>query len=238
MKPLNQPTKIERFPSDFMFQLSAEEKAEVVTNCDHLGKLKYSRVLLYALYHSPARSADKNLSSAFCHLMKQLAIRLGWQTTPAKSLVMSSERGISLIELIMFIVIVSVASAGIMLVMNNIAMYSADPLVRKQALTVAESLLEEIELQVFTPGGFAGPFDQPNRHRFDDIMDYNGFATTEVYPASGAVPVSGLQNYNVTVAVSAVNWGNIPSASAVQITVAVTDPMGQAVSAIGYRVAY
>jgi len=31
-----------RFPDDFMFQLSTEEKSEVVANCDHLSKLKYS----------------------------------------------------------------------------------------------------------------------------------------------------------------------------------------------------
>ena len=150
-----------------------------------------------------------------------------------------SERGISLIELIMFIVIVSVASAGIMLVMNTTTKYSADPLIHKQALTVAESLLEEIELQASISGVAGGsPAIQANRTIFNDVMDYNGFATTGVYPASGAVAVSGLQNYNVAVAVSAVAWGNISSASAVQITVAVTDPMGQAVSAIGYRVAY
>lgn len=34
-----------RFPDDFMFQLKVEEKAEVVANCDHLSKLKFSRVL-------------------------------------------------------------------------------------------------------------------------------------------------------------------------------------------------
>jgi hypothetical protein len=32
----------ERFPDDFMFQLTATEKAEVVANCDHLAKLKFS----------------------------------------------------------------------------------------------------------------------------------------------------------------------------------------------------
>lgn len=61
-----------------------------------------------------------------------------------------SERGISLIELIMFIVIVSVALAGILLVMNVTEKSSADPLVHKQALAIAESLLEEIELMPFT----------------------------------------------------------------------------------------
>ena len=37
-----------RFPVDFMFQLSKEEKAEVVANCDHLENLKYSPSLPYA----------------------------------------------------------------------------------------------------------------------------------------------------------------------------------------------
>jgi hypothetical protein len=31
-----------RFPDDFMFQLTVEEKAEVVANCDHLQSLKFS----------------------------------------------------------------------------------------------------------------------------------------------------------------------------------------------------
>jgi hypothetical protein len=38
----------DRFPEDFMFRLTAEEKAEVVANCDHLAKLKYSPSLPYA----------------------------------------------------------------------------------------------------------------------------------------------------------------------------------------------
>jgi len=37
----------ERFPRDFMFQLTLEEKAKVVANCDHLSKLKFSKVLPY-----------------------------------------------------------------------------------------------------------------------------------------------------------------------------------------------
>lgn len=38
----------ERFPSDFMFQLTEAEKEEVVAICDHLKKLKYSHELPYA----------------------------------------------------------------------------------------------------------------------------------------------------------------------------------------------
>ena len=49
-KRLNEQMRrnIERFPEDFMFRLSAKEKAEVVANCDHLAKLKYSPTLPYA----------------------------------------------------------------------------------------------------------------------------------------------------------------------------------------------
>ncbi|TXT24529.1 MAG: hypothetical protein FD134_1480 [Gallionellaceae bacterium] len=66
------------------------------------------------------------------------------------------QRGVSLIELIMFIVIISVALAGVLLVMNRVTASSADPLVRKQALAIAESLLEEVELMPFT---FCDPDD-------------------------------------------------------------------------------
>jgi len=46
-KVLNQAVKRneERFPPDFMFPLTKEEKTELVTNCDHLSQLKFSSVL-------------------------------------------------------------------------------------------------------------------------------------------------------------------------------------------------
>jgi hypothetical protein len=49
-KVLNQSVKrnIGRFPDDFMFQLTKDEKNQVVTNCDHLMRLKYSAALPYA----------------------------------------------------------------------------------------------------------------------------------------------------------------------------------------------
>jgi len=66
------------------------------------------------------------------------------------SVVDSKQRGISLIELIIFIVIISVALTGILLVMNTVTRNSADPLIHKQALAIAESLLEEVELMPFS----------------------------------------------------------------------------------------
>lgn len=46
-KRLNEQVKrnISRFPKHFMFELTEEEKSEVVANCDHLNKLKFSSFL-------------------------------------------------------------------------------------------------------------------------------------------------------------------------------------------------
>lgn len=62
----------------------------------------------------------------------------------------SRQAGFTLVELIVFIVIVSLSAAGVLLVMNNISGHSSDPLLRKQSLAVAESLLEEIEAMPMT----------------------------------------------------------------------------------------
>ena len=46
-KRLNEQVKRNRgrFPSDFFFQLTADEKTEVVANCDHLQNLKFFKAL-------------------------------------------------------------------------------------------------------------------------------------------------------------------------------------------------
>ena len=59
----------------------------------------------------------------------------------------SRHRGFTLIELIIFIVVVSAGLAGILSVMNTVVKSSADPMVRKQSIAIAESLLEEILLK-------------------------------------------------------------------------------------------
>ena len=64
-KALNQAVKrnTERFPTDFMFQLSEVEKQEVVTKCDHLARLKYSKVRPYAFTEHGAMMVANVLSS-------------------------------------------------------------------------------------------------------------------------------------------------------------------------------
>lgn len=64
-KRLNEQIKrnVARFPADFMFQLTTNEKAEVVAICDHLAKLKFSPVLPYAFTEHGALMAANVLNS-------------------------------------------------------------------------------------------------------------------------------------------------------------------------------
>jgi hypothetical protein len=64
-KVLNQALKRnrERFPGDFFFQLTQDEKDELVTNCDRFKKLKHSSVLPSAFTEHGAIMAATVLSS-------------------------------------------------------------------------------------------------------------------------------------------------------------------------------
>ena len=68
----------------------------------------------------------------------------------------AKQLGVTLVELVIFIVIISVALAGVLKVLEITNKGSADPLMRKQATAIAESLLSEIEQQAFT---FCDPDD-------------------------------------------------------------------------------
>ena len=60
------------------------------------------------------------------------------------------QRGLTIIELVMFIIIMGVAAAGIIGVLNLGTKSSADPLRRKQAMLIAEAFMEEVQLAPFT----------------------------------------------------------------------------------------
>lgn len=124
------------------------------------------------------------------------------------------QRGLSLIELIMFIVIVSVGIAGVLSALNVTTKSSADPLVRKQALAIAEALLEEVQLARFTycdpldanaltaasPAGCSpttaenfGP-EADNARPFDNVNDYvnaSGTALAYAGDVTGALLPNG-----------------------------------------------
>ena len=76
-KRLNEQVKRnrERFPLDFMFQLTTDEKVEVVANCDHLNKLKFSKALPFVFAEHGAMMAGFMLNSAHAVEMSVYVVR-------------------------------------------------------------------------------------------------------------------------------------------------------------------
>lgn len=140
------------------------------------------------------------------------------QMAPRASPNQLAQHGATLIELVMFIVIVSVAVAGILAVYANTVRSSEDPLTRKQMLSIAEAMLEETALMPFTycdpddadaaaaaaavvgPGNCSATVEnigaEPGESRynastpFDNVNDYSGFNTATAAP-SGIRDISG-----------------------------------------------
>ena len=76
-KRLNEQVKrnADRFPEDFMFQLTKEEKDKVVANCDHLTRLKYSPQLPMTFTEHGAMMAAMVLNSPKAVAMSVFVVR-------------------------------------------------------------------------------------------------------------------------------------------------------------------
>lgn len=112
------------------------------------------------------------------------------------------QTGATLVELVMFIVIVSVGAAGILAVMSSITQHSADPMLRQQAVLIAESYLEEILLKPFldpSPPGATAVCSAPEATRaaYDNICDYDGLADNNGAVDQLGNSIAGLSAYNV-----------------------------------------
>ena len=169
---------------------------------------------------------------------------------------MTDERGFSLVELLVFIVVVGIAVTGVLSVYSLNARTSADPMVRKQAAAIAESLLEEVLAKPYTycdpddanvetassPTDCAGVTETETRYSnvtpFDNVNDYDGFPMTGIRDLTGAA-VTGLGGYTATVQVQPAGaFNGIPAGETLLVTVTVTDPGNHSVSLSGYRTRY
>jgi len=156
------------------------------------------------------------------------------------------QRGITLIEQIMFILIVSVGVIGLVSVMNPAIRASADPMLNKQLVAIAESVLSEIVHQPFTwcdpddaaastalsysdcanpqnTGTFtAGEsrFGGAPGTAFDNVEDYGGYSMVDIADASGGNAMVG---YTASVAIArvgnALGLGDDNAALSITVTV-------------------
>jgi len=96
---------------------------------------------------------------------------------------MSRQRGLTLVELVLFIVLTGIAFGALLLAINQFVRGSADPLIRKQALAIAESLMDEVSLMPFT---FCDPDDANSSTATSSAVGAGGCATTSEDTAIGA----------------------------------------------------
>lgn len=164
-----------------------------------------------------------------------------------------SAAGFSLVELVIFIVVVSIGLFGIISVLNVTVRGSSDPLLAKQALTVAESLMEEIQGKDFdnTSHGSSDfvPSTPPavsERQNFDNVADFNNYGAASLSPTvlrAGLYDIAGnaiamLANYRllVTVAQPPAAFEGIATGNVWVISVQVTDSSNQTYTVTGYRI--
>lgn len=120
------------------------------------------------------------------------------------------QHGLTLIELIVFIVIVGASIAGVLSVFVQATRGSADPLIRKQALSIAESLLEEIQAVPYVCPSTCTTVTTSNRTGVHQIGDYDGFTMTGTIRSIDGTQIVRLDGYTVSVAVAAeTSWSGV-----------------------------
>jgi len=146
---------------------------------------------------------------------------------------MRRQTGTTLIELVIAIVIISIASSTVLMVLSTSIASSADPMIRHQAVAIAEAYLEEIALRSFAdPDGVDG---EASRDLYDDVDDYDGLVDVGARDQFNNA-VAGLDDYTVTVAVAASSaLPPIASTDVFLISVTITHAANIDFTVSGYR---
>lgn len=113
-------------------------------------------------------------------------------------------KGVTLIELVIAVVIVSVAVGGVLLAFVQTAKHSADPQIDAQALAIAEAYLDEILAK--PAGGAAGCSAGVPRSDCARVEDYDGIAGQTPTDQFGN-PISELSDFAVSVSVGGSELG-------------------------------
>lgn len=150
-----------------------------------------------------------------------------------------NSRGVTLIELIIAIVVVSVALTGVLLVINYTTTHSVDALLQHQAVAIAEAYFEEISLKDFADPdtGIVCGSAEASRTLYDNVCDYNNLSQTGARDQFDQ-PITGLEGYAIAVSIAPQALSGISAADALRVVVTVTDPVGSSLTLTGYRTRY
>ena len=140
------------------------------------------------------------------------------------------QRGFTLVEMILAIVILGVGLAGVLMAFQQTARASADPLVNRQLLALAEGLLEEALSKPYKVGAGSGGDCRAN---FDDVRDYGGYSAAPC--AVGGAAIASLADYNLAVAVTVQGLAGVSNSLRIEVTASRgTDTL----SLVGWRTDY
>lgn len=147
------------------------------------------------------------------------------------------QTGFTLIELVVALVIISMAATTIVGMMSAVATRSSATMQQIQAGNIADAYLREI---------LSRPFADPNvdgeiaRAAFDDVNDYHNLNDAGASDRFGNA-IAGLNDYQIRVlaAPTALNVNpagqSLPAAQALLVTVTVTSPSGFVTTLSGYK---
>jgi MSHA pilin protein MshD len=148
----------------------------------------------------------------------------------------NEQRGMTLVELIIAMVIISVGVGGILVVYNTTTKNSVDPLIQKQMVAVAEGMMEEIIRMPFAetlPHTSTGCV----RATYDDLRDYDGYHCPYASDMLGGLQLPGYLVDVTVVADTSSAFNGVPAGDALKITVKVTYN-GSIIDLIGWRTNY
>jgi len=141
--------------------------------------------------------------------------------------------GFTLPEALLAIVVVGVGLSGVLLAYNTAMRSSGNPMLRQQMLAIAEGMLEEIQLKPFAAAANAAPAGCA-RDTFNDIGDYNGYASTGICSVDGVV-ITALAGYSLQVSVQSATLGGVSAARRITVT---TSQGGESLQLVGWRTDY
>jgi MSHA pilin protein MshD len=131
------------------------------------------------------------------------------------------ERGFTLLELVVTLVILGVAFAAIAGLVATLGGGSASPVLQTQALYIAEGYLEEAMLKAYADPDPPPPNCAASRDLWDDIGDYACLDTAVSPTDSAGVGIAGLSRYRVTMNVG--NASTVGGATTRRVEVSVTN---------------
>lgn len=155
------------------------------------------------------------------------------------------QEGATLVELVMTIVIISVAIAGVVGAFSVITGRSADPLNQTRAVALSQLYMDEILSRNYDentpPGGFpkhegCSITGETDRKLYNDVDDYDGIDNEEPANADGDSLGTAYSAFRVSVTVScAGDEVGLAVADAKRIDITITDPSNQTYLFTAYR---